>query len=124
MNLVSLIIEAVSGAVGGNLAGAAMKENSLGTLGNSIAGIVGGGLGGVLLQSARANIKMPISKHIISKNWTSEMRPGDRKAIGLHRRIGLRSYSQQPERSQKLLLKLSSGDEIIPGNKRKPRWNQ
>ena len=51
MNLVSLIIEAVSGAVGGNIAGAAMKENSLGTLGNSIAGIVGGGLGGVLLQS-------------------------------------------------------------------------
>jgi uncharacterized membrane protein YeaQ/YmgE (transglycosylase-associated protein family) len=51
MNLISLIIEAVSGAVGGNIAGAAMKENSLGTMGNSIAGIVGGGLGGVLLQS-------------------------------------------------------------------------
>ncbi len=28
-----------------------MKENSLGTAGNSIAGIVGGGLGGALLQS-------------------------------------------------------------------------
>jgi uncharacterized membrane protein YeaQ/YmgE (transglycosylase-associated protein family) len=27
-----------------------MKENSLGTVGNSIAGIVGGGLGGTLLQ--------------------------------------------------------------------------
>jgi uncharacterized membrane protein YeaQ/YmgE (transglycosylase-associated protein family) len=51
VNLISLIIEAVSGAVGGNIAGAAMKENSLGTLGNSIAGIVGGGLGGLLLQS-------------------------------------------------------------------------
>ena len=51
MNLISLIIEAVSGALGGNIAGATMKENSLGTLGNSIAGIVGGGLGGVLLQS-------------------------------------------------------------------------
>ena len=51
MNLISLIIEAVSGAVGGNIAGAAMKEKSLGTLGNSIAGIVGGGLGGVLLHS-------------------------------------------------------------------------
>ena len=42
MNIVSLIIEAISGAVGGNVAGAAMKENSLGTMGNSIAGIVGG----------------------------------------------------------------------------------
>jgi uncharacterized membrane protein YeaQ/YmgE (transglycosylase-associated protein family) len=51
MNIISLIIEAVSGAVGGNIAGAAMKDNSLGTVGNSIAGIVGGGLGGTLLQT-------------------------------------------------------------------------
>jgi uncharacterized membrane protein YeaQ/YmgE (transglycosylase-associated protein family) len=51
MNIVSLIIEIISGAVGGNVAGAAMKENSLGTIGNSIAGIVGGGLGGTLLQT-------------------------------------------------------------------------
>ena len=50
MNIISLIIEIISGAVGGNVAGAAMKENSLGTLGNSIAGIVGGGLGGTILQ--------------------------------------------------------------------------
>ena len=50
MDITSLIIEAVSGAVGGNVAGAAMKENSLGTAGNSIAGIVGGGLGGTILQ--------------------------------------------------------------------------
>ena len=33
MNIISLIIEAISGAVGGNMAGAAMKENSLGTVG-------------------------------------------------------------------------------------------
>jgi hypothetical protein len=51
MNIISLIIELISGAVGGNIAGAAMKENSLGTAGNSIAGIIGGGLGGTLLQS-------------------------------------------------------------------------
>jgi len=51
MNIISLIIEAISGAVGGNVAGAAMKDNSLGTMGNSIAGIVGGGLGGTLLQA-------------------------------------------------------------------------
>jgi len=50
MDITSLIIEAVSGAVGGNVAGAAMKENSLGTLGNSIAGILGGGLGGTILH--------------------------------------------------------------------------
>ena len=50
MNIISLIIQVISGAVGGNVAGAAMKENSLGTLGNSIAGVVGGGLGGTILQ--------------------------------------------------------------------------
>jgi uncharacterized membrane protein YeaQ/YmgE (transglycosylase-associated protein family) len=50
MNIISLIIQLISGAVGGNVAGAAMKESSLGTLGNSIAGIVGGGLGGTLLH--------------------------------------------------------------------------
>ncbi len=48
-NLLPLIIQLVSGAAGGNLAGKLMKSNSLGTLGNSIAGIVGGGLGGQLL---------------------------------------------------------------------------
>jgi uncharacterized membrane protein YeaQ/YmgE (transglycosylase-associated protein family) len=51
MNIISLIIQLISGAVGGNIAGAAMKESSLGTLGNSIAGIVGGGLGGAILQA-------------------------------------------------------------------------
>jgi uncharacterized membrane protein YeaQ/YmgE (transglycosylase-associated protein family) len=51
MNIVSLLIEVVSGAIGGNVAGAAMKQNSLGTMGNSIAGIVGGGLGGTILQA-------------------------------------------------------------------------
>ena len=51
MDVTSLIVEAISGAVGGNVAGAAMKEKSLGAVGNSIAGILGGGLGGTILQS-------------------------------------------------------------------------
>lgn len=46
-----LIIQLISGAAGGNIAGAAMKENSLGMLYNSIAGIVGGGIGGQLLAA-------------------------------------------------------------------------
>ncbi len=50
MNFVSLIIQLICGAAGGNIAGSLMKKSSLGTLGNSIAGIVGGGLGGQLLQ--------------------------------------------------------------------------
>ena len=46
-----LIIQLVSGAVGGNIAGAAMKDKSLGTIGNSIAGLVGGGIGGQILNT-------------------------------------------------------------------------
>lgn len=44
-----LIIQLVSGALGGNVAGKLLKNMSLGTLGNSIVGILGGGLGGQLL---------------------------------------------------------------------------
>ena len=39
-SLIPLIIQLISGAVGGNVAGAMMKNLSLGTLGNSIAGIL------------------------------------------------------------------------------------
>lgn len=49
MNLVALIIQLVSGAVGGNVAGSLLKQYDLGTVGNSIAGIIGGGIGGQLL---------------------------------------------------------------------------
>jgi len=44
-----LIIQLVSGAVGGNLAGSLLKKFSLGTLWNSVSGILGGGLGGTVL---------------------------------------------------------------------------
>jgi len=47
--LLPLIIQLVSGAIGGNVAGSLMEKYSLGTLWNSIAGIIGGGLGGQLL---------------------------------------------------------------------------
>jgi len=47
--LLPWIIQLASGAVGGNVAGGLMKQFSLGTLGNSIAGILGGGIGGQLL---------------------------------------------------------------------------
>ncbi|HAF01265.1 MAG TPA: hypothetical protein DCO68_06040 [Methylophilaceae bacterium] len=44
-----LIIQLISGAVGGNIAGSLMKDSSMGTLLNSVVGILGGGLGGQLL---------------------------------------------------------------------------
>lgn len=45
-----LLIQVVAGAIGGNLAGSAMKGRSLGSTGNSVAGAVGGGLVGQLLN--------------------------------------------------------------------------
>jgi uncharacterized membrane protein YeaQ/YmgE (transglycosylase-associated protein family) len=49
MDITSLIIQLITGAIGGNAAGAVMKDKSLGTLGNSIAGVVGGiGAGQIL----------------------------------------------------------------------------
>jgi uncharacterized membrane protein YeaQ/YmgE (transglycosylase-associated protein family) len=49
MNMLPLIIQLISGAVGGNVAGALMNNFDLGPVGNSIAGLIGGGLGGQLL---------------------------------------------------------------------------
>jgi hypothetical protein len=51
MDLTSLIIQVISGAIGGNAAGAAAKDMSLGPLGNTIAGALGGGVGGQILTS-------------------------------------------------------------------------
>lgn len=48
--MMALIIQLLSGAAGGNLAGSLMKDASMGTLWNSVAGILGGGLGGTLLS--------------------------------------------------------------------------
>ena len=44
-----IVIQLVSGLIGGNLAGAGLKDKSLGSTGNSIAGALGGlGLGQLL----------------------------------------------------------------------------
>lgn len=52
----ALIIQLISGALGGNLAGSLLKDSSLGTLWNSVAGIAGGGLGGSVLGMLGMNI--------------------------------------------------------------------
>jgi uncharacterized membrane protein YeaQ/YmgE (transglycosylase-associated protein family) len=51
MDIVGAIVNLVSGGVGGNIAGASWKEMSLGTLGNTIAGAIGGVAGGYILQA-------------------------------------------------------------------------
>jgi hypothetical protein len=47
--IIGLIIQLISGAIGGNIAGAAMKQYNLGTIGNSIAGLIGGGVGAQII---------------------------------------------------------------------------
>jgi uncharacterized membrane protein YeaQ/YmgE (transglycosylase-associated protein family) len=51
MEIVSLIISLISGAVGGNLAGAAMSEKNLGIIGNTIAGLIGGPVGDFIMKA-------------------------------------------------------------------------
>lgn len=49
-----IIIQLISGAIGGNAAGAAMKNKSLGTVWNTVAGLIGGGAGGKVLAALGA----------------------------------------------------------------------
>jgi hypothetical protein len=51
MDITTLLIQLVSGALGGNAAGTYAKDTTLGPVGNSIAGAVGGGIGGQILTS-------------------------------------------------------------------------
>ncbi|CAM1349770.1 hypothetical protein [Tenacibaculum insulae] len=51
-----LIISLLSGAIGGNLAGILLKKFSLGTLWNSVVGILGGGIGAQLLGMLGVNV--------------------------------------------------------------------
>ena len=49
--LINLIIQIVAGAAGGNATGGSVKTLNLGTLGNTIVGAIGGGVGGQILQA-------------------------------------------------------------------------
>lgn len=51
MDILNLIISLISGAVGGNLAGAATSDKNLGPLFNTIAGLIGGGAGEFILKA-------------------------------------------------------------------------
>src|ERR1700716_1572238 len=47
--LINLLIQIISGAIGGNVAAGAAKNIDLGTLGNTLAGAIGGGAGEQIL---------------------------------------------------------------------------
>lgn len=50
-DIVNILISLIVGGVGGNVAGAVLKNFSLGTIGYTIAGVVGGGVGGSILST-------------------------------------------------------------------------
>ena len=47
--IIGLIIQLVAGGVGGNIAGSALKQYDLGMIGNTIPGVVGGGVGAQII---------------------------------------------------------------------------
>jgi hypothetical protein len=49
MNQTTLLLQLIAGALGGYAAGSVSKEMNLGTIGNSVAGALGGGVGGQIL---------------------------------------------------------------------------
>jgi hypothetical protein len=51
MDITSLLIQLVSGALGGNAASAVNKDTGLSPIGNTIAGALGGGIGGQILSA-------------------------------------------------------------------------
>ena len=50
MDVAGIVTELIAGGVGGNIAGALLKNYNLGPIGNTIAGVLGGGIGGQLLS--------------------------------------------------------------------------
>jgi hypothetical protein len=46
-----LIIQLIAGAAGGNVVGSLLKQFNLGVIGNSIAGVIGGGVGAQVIGS-------------------------------------------------------------------------
>jgi uncharacterized membrane protein YeaQ/YmgE (transglycosylase-associated protein family) len=51
MDIATIISSLVGGAVGGNAAGAATQDKNLGTLGNTITGLIGGAASSYILQA-------------------------------------------------------------------------
>ena len=51
MDIINLLIQLLSGAVGGNVAGNLARDGGLGPPGNTLAGAVGGGIGGQILSA-------------------------------------------------------------------------
>jgi hypothetical protein len=52
IDLIALFVQCASGAAGGNLGGSLFRSLNLGVLGNSLAGLIGGGIGSQLVNTS------------------------------------------------------------------------
>ncbi len=66
MDIVGLLVDLVGGAIGGNAAGAALKDKSLGAIGNTVAGLVGGAAGGYIIQAVGLMNSLGVSDMSVS----------------------------------------------------------
>jgi hypothetical protein len=76
MNIVALIVQLISGAAGGNIAGALLKQFDLGPVGNSLVGILGGGLGGQILGMLGAGVAAPAASGLDISSIVSSVAGG------------------------------------------------
>jgi hypothetical protein len=51
MDMINLLVQLLSGAVGGNVAGGLSRTGGMGAPGNTLSGAVGGGIGGQILSA-------------------------------------------------------------------------
>ena len=86
MDITSLIIQLIVGAVGGNAAGKAMPDKSLGTMGNTIAGAIGGLGGGQLLDMILGGGAMATDAEIDAL-YESTLKPRLESLEGLRREV-------------------------------------
>ena len=111
----NLVIEVVAGILGGHALAIAMQEHSVGALGRTIAGAIGGGISGCFLQTAAPvlvtgggalNVPRLFDQALIHsltgavaggivmlmvgffKASINELRGGDRPSVGTQRRAG------------------------------------
>ena len=68
MDIMSIIIQLIAGAVGGNAAGAAMKDKSLGGAGNSIVGAIGGLILGQIVQTVTGGAISADTAAVVASN--------------------------------------------------------
>ena len=81
MTLFCLLLWFVAGAAGGNLTGMTFRNIDMGAFGNSIAGLLGGIIGGQAIQQLTASIVEPSDMQLFLTNFSAAALGGIGAAI-------------------------------------------